>query len=419
MLLSNSMEFRQKNSAPVIWGLFLFLVMISIGYLTSNDISYLIVVSVRFVSIAGIALALLVLLKMRKIKWRQLISSALYFLLVLYGTTMSIWSGSFEIGQQNLLMNFAVIAVGLILVSMPTREIIPGSITKMYIRYVLLGLMITIYIGGLKLDFPPHFVFDYQTSLEAAEIVYSQGMSKFFGLGAIAAAFLISKSTKQYKRILLACITLILLALSFLGGARGDSVLAAFIVLTFFANKFPLKFLVFLLASMVVGYTFFSEIESLLGGFVVFQRLFSIFAESDFGLRDVLLNQVVTLLSQEPKCLVVGCGFGYFQSYYDYDFGMYPHNFIAESIIVFGLPITMIFLFSVIGGIKIYYRRVGYMDLFVLLFLYLAIINIKSGYLFGDWLFTVALMHFSVLYFLKFKYRNEQTSLTLNSSVST
>jgi hypothetical protein len=413
MLLSNFMEFRLKNSTTVIWGLFLFMIMISIGYLTSNEISHLIVVSVRFVSIAGIVFVLLVLLKMRMIKWRQLISSALYLLLILYGTSMSIWSGAFEMGQQNLLMNFAVTAVGLVLISIPKEEIFPDIITKKYVWYVLLGLMLTIYIGGLKLDMPPHFVYDYQTSLEAAEIVYSQEMSKFFGLGAIAAAFLISKSTIKYKRIFLACIVLMLLTLSFLGGARGDSVAAALIVLTFLANKFPFKFLVFFLAGMVVIYALFNDIESHLGSFVVFQRLLSIFTESDLGLRDVLLNQVVTLLSQEPKCLVIGCGFGYFQSYYDYDFGMYPHNFIAESIIVFGLPITMIFFFSVIGGVKTYSRRVGYIDLFVLIFLYLAIINLKSGYLFGDWLFTAALMHLSVLYLVRFKYRNKQSDLTL------
>ncbi len=417
MLLSNFMEFRHKNSVTVIWGLFLFLVLISIGYLTSNDISRLIVVSVRFLSIAGIVFVLLVLLKMHMIKWRQLISLALYLLLVLYGVSMSTWNGTFEIGQQNLLMNFAVTAVGLVLISVPKGEIFPDSIAKKYVWYVLLGLMLTIYIGGLKLDMPPQFVYDYQTSLEAVEIVYSQEMSKFFGLGAIAAAFLISKSTRKYKSIFLSCIVLMLLTLSFLGGARGDSLAAALIALTFLANKFPFKFLVVFLAGMTVNYALFSDVESLLGSFVVFQRLLSTFTESDLGLRDVLLNQVLTLLSQEPKCLVLGCGFGYFQSYYDYDFGMYPHNFIAESFIVFGLPITMIFFFSVIGGIKIYYRRVGNIDLFILIFLYLAIINIKSGYLFGDWMFTAALMYLSVLYFLKFKYQNDQAYLRLNNSV--
>jgi hypothetical protein len=413
MLLSSFMKFRLKNSTTVIWGLFLFMVMISIGYLTSNEISHLIVVSVRFVSIAGIVFVLLVLLKMRMIKWRQLISSALYLLLILYGTSMSIWSGAFEMGQQNLLMNFAVTAVGLVLISMPKGEIFPDTITKKYVWYVLLGLMLTVYIGGLKLDMPPHFVYDYQTSLNGINIEYSQEMSKFFGLGAIAAAFLISKSTIKYKRIFLACIVLMLLTLSFLGGARGESVAAALIVFTFLANKFPFKFFVFFIAGMVVIYTLFNDIESYLSSFVVFKRLLPIFTEGNLGHRDFLLNQVVTLLSREPKCLVIGCGFGYFQSYYGYDFGMYPHNFIAESIIVFGLPITMIFLFSVIGGVKTYSRRVGYMDLFVLIFLYSTIINLKSGYLFGDWLFTSALMHLSVLYLLQFKYRNKQADLKL------
>ena len=122
MLLSNFMEFRHKNSVTVIWGLFLFLVLISIGYLTSNDISRLIVVSVRFLSIAGIVFVLLVLLKIHMIKWRQLISLALYLLLVLYGVSMSTWNGTFEIGQQNLLMNFAVTAVGLVLISVPMAK---------------------------------------------------------------------------------------------------------------------------------------------------------------------------------------------------------------------------------------------------------------------------------------------------------
>ena len=102
-------------------------------------------------------------------------------------------------------------------------------------------------------------------------------------------------------------------------------------------------------------------------------------ADQNFGYRDVLLIQSFELLSNRLDCLLIGCGFNYFQIHYDYSFGLYPHNAFEELIITFGILIGVpLILIVLLGCIRGYFTKLGNTFIFYVLFYFLCI-SLKSG----------------------------------------
>ena len=113
--------------------------------------------------------------------------------------------------------------------------------------------------------------------------------------------------------------------------------------------------------------------------FLMVRRLAGAIVDQNFGYRDVLLIQSFELLSNRLDCLLIGCGFNYFQIYYDYGFGLYPHNTFAELIITFGILIGLpLILIVLLGCIRGYFTKLGNTFIFYVLFYFLGI-SLKSG----------------------------------------
>ena len=126
---------------------------------------------------------------------------------------------------------------------------------------------------------------------------------------------------------------------------------------------------------------------------VAVQRFYLLF-EGDLSSRDSLLGQVLDLLANQPSCILFGCGPGFFQRYYGYDFGYYPHNSIAEALVVYGLPVLIVGLVFAANGLVKYYKKVGGVDLFLIYFSYSCLVSLKSGYLFGSWVVVAGVFFF-------------------------
>lgn len=379
-------------------GLFGFLVLISINDLTTNELSRLLIILIREISIVLVVCTIGVLFSLRKVHLNQLTAVALYTSLVAYGIALSALNGASELGLQGMPINLLVTISGIVLISRQSNKILPDSFSKYYLIYVLVGLCMTIAIGGLDPSFPPHFVFDYSSALYSSEILYSQGVSQYFGYGALAAALLLAKSESRFRSILLMACVLLMLALSFLGGGRGDSIASAVVTLGYLAFQFRTKFLITVLVTGLFLLLYIEDWSYILDSFFIFQRLLEVIG-GYYGSRDQLLGQVLNLLSIEPRCLVVGCGFGYFQYFYGFEVSLYPHNFLAESLIVFGIPISAIFGIMVLGGVRDYYRKIGSMDLFLLFFALSILVAMKSGSLFGGWFVTTSSVYFASIFF--------------------
>jgi hypothetical protein len=116
--------------------------------------------------------------------------------------------------------------------------------------------------------------------------------------------------------------------LSALGGARGDFLVGGIVVLLIIIRCGSLKTGALILLPLLLFSLSYLDISA--DDFLIIKR-FSVIGDGNFGLRDVLLLQSIELLSEEIKCLAMGCGLNYFQIYYGYGYGMYPHNiFVVE-----------------------------------------------------------------------------------------
>jgi hypothetical protein len=99
-------------------------------------------------------------------------------------------------------------------------------------------------------------------------------------------------------------------------------------------------------------------------------------------MRDILFSQSIDLLQTEARCTFFGCGFAFFQHYFEYDYGSYPHNSILEATITWGLPATLFLLACIVIGARKIQWTLPLPQVGLLSFL----ISLKSGDLMGGWL---------------------------------
>ena len=107
-------------------------------------------------------------------------------------------------------------------------------------------------------------------------------------------------------------------------------------------------------------------------------RRMDILFSGDFSMRDVLASQALTLIYENPLRFLFGGGFNYFQTYYSYEYGLYPHNLLLELIITFGLPVGIVTMLLLVIGIIRVYKKQG-LNLFMIIGIYILIWSLKSG----------------------------------------
>jgi hypothetical protein len=277
--------------------------------------------------------------------------------------------------------------------------------SKLYIpmNYKLFGTLfifaiLLMYFGKAFSFYPPQINFAVEQKVHI--INYSQSTTGFFGLGAIFFTFLACALTNKI-RIFIIIVALLYLSISFLGGARGELIIALLIInlilFKFLSMGQIILYLIFL-SALIAGNLFY-EIN-IFSNYVFTSRFIKIFNYQDFGLRDIFIINGFTLLSDRWDCLLIGCGFNFFQIYYGYDFEFYPHNILIELLITNGFLIAMpLILLSVLGCVLGYFTKFGNTFMFYVL-LYFFGISLKSNSL----LSVVAIP--TVLYFSYISLRN-------------
>lgn len=300
-----------------------------------------------------------------------IICFVVFALLISYGVMLSAINGGFKYFQESnqlaYYLAFSILCFTSITFFSEKDEI--DSLKILFLFYILSTIIIFFY-NGLVLTFPPHFVFSYSDNL------YSQGMSKFYMVGALVSTSLAVKLRGQHITILFLCI-LLYLFLSFLGGARGDFILGVLVL--FFYSLLNYKFYTLALFSVLLVCAMFINLEIVSDNFIMLERLARV-ADGDFGTRDVLFLNSLETLTENTNCILVGCGFNFFQIYLGYDFGLYPHNSIMEYIITYGLIITiLIFSFAFYGFYHYLKNRVLLVPMIAA---YVFILSLKSGSIF-------------------------------------
>ena len=298
----------------------------------------------------------------------KLIETELYFFLVLsVFFTVSIF---YSINEYNYFL------LDKIKNNLPLKFSIPTN-HKLLGVFFIFSLLIIYFSGAITLDPYPIFAFDI---VEIINLNYLQGTTSYFALGAIFFFFLVCASPNKFTKFCFLVIALIFLYFSMAGGARGDFAIGLFVIILIMFKFFSVRWIiitVFFLSGLVMLILSFELID--FSNFIMIRRFTGLFANENFGYRDVLLIQSFELLSNRLDCLLIGCGFNYFQIYYNYSFGQYPHNVFAELIITFGIFISLpLILIVLLGCIRGYFTKLGNTFIFYVLFYFLGI-SLKSG----------------------------------------
>jgi hypothetical protein len=209
--------------------------------------------------------------------------------------------------------------------------------------------------------------------------VYNQNTTNFFAFGAIFFTF-IACALKNKISFFFIIIAMLYFYFSFLSGGRGG-IIVGFVIINLILFKFlsvaQIILYLFSFSGLLAGILFYEIID--LSNLIALDRFKLIFNHADFGYRDVLLRQSFELLSDRLVCVLIGCGFNFFQVYYGYDAGMYPHNIFLELIITFGFLIAVpLILLTILGCVLGYLSKFGNTFMFYVMLHFLGI-HLLSG----------------------------------------
>lgn len=312
--------------------------------------------------------------KIKKITIGVLIFATIYYF---YGMLLSVLNGGFLYFSSNpklflhVLISFLFcFAIG----SITNNNILDGFLRKSIILYTMFIFALNLYCGGLIIDVPPYFIYQYGDK----PTYYSQGLTMLFMIAAISSMTIIIQSNSDYiKRVIGLFLTIFFIFLSFLNASRGELIIGITLILIILLFRKP-KYLI-IITSIILGIFIFVNINipNINEKFLLLRRINVLFS-GDFSMRDILASQALTLIYENPLRLLFGGGFNYFQKYYGYEYGLYPHNLLLELIITFGLPVGIVTILLLVLGIIRVYKKQG-LNIFMIIGLYMLIWSLKSG----------------------------------------
>jgi hypothetical protein len=244
-----------------------------------------------------------------------------------------------------------------------------------YLFLVLTLIFLT--LDGYNFD---NYTYGFETEIYQNKIItpqYRQELTKIFFLASFTSLYLYKEVNIKKNPIMFFwyfAAFIFFLFFAFQGGARGETFFGSLILLCILLGNIKKNFkivLIFFFLIILIGNINFEDL-------LVFRRLKVLF-DGNFGLRDELIKLSLNLLYNEPKCLILGCGFSFFQDYYGFNYGMYPHNVILEFVITYGLLISIVIFSLVFIGLKniIFSKsKILLIDIFVIYFFF---IMLKSG----------------------------------------
>lgn len=281
------------------------------------------------------------------------------------------------------------------------------ALSLMIIMYALLVLCVTVLTGGLAFTPAPYFVMEYLSQKEGVDYIinYSQGITKIFGFTAIVAFYVFTSSKSLFKKWVFLSFAIFFLCLSAIGGARGDFtlVLAIFVLILLKDKSY---WLLVVTSSVIFGLIVLISTLIDVQGLTLFERFTRVDVAASYRLG--LLVDALTLLSQSPDCLVFGCGFNYFQSYFDYSIDLHPHNIFVEYVIVFGGGVAIASIAIALFGLYKFRHAGGSLGLLSPLFIFFLLIGLKSGTLVSSW-FAMAYIAF----FMGVAYSSKQKKISV------
>lgn len=385
--IKNKIEWSHSFSAVC------FFIIATISNLVTTELSYFLILIIRSLAAFLLVLSVSYLVAKRGVNNRQLGGSVVLVALTTYAYLLSLLNRSEISGAEIIARNTALIWMGVYIVFFSKTPASRNRLPEAFAIYCLCALIFTWLIGGVGFDGIPRFNFEYGASLIGRDEDYSLGISFFFGLGSISAALAITEKTSLAQKSFYFLLTTVFFLICLLGGGRGEAASATLVLLIILLTRKKSRILICCLATAILFAIWVLAPNDTLDALPALQR-FKALIEGDLSSRDSLIFEAINLLSRNPGCLLFGCGFNFFETYYSYQSGMHPHNSFMEFAITFGLPLAFLAYSVFIFGLFRYYKLVKKVDLLLAVSLFVALVSLKSQSLHENWLFTTSVFYF-------------------------
>lgn len=382
-----------KSDRVSIFAYFTFIVSSTIGFASINYASIAIIGIVRVVFLA--LLVVTSILGWLIVRRSGEISTAifLFVFMFLYGILLSANFMEYEVFKRYLTANFFMTVFGIISIGAVKFIDFPERSTRYIIYFFLVSLVVHFLVGSISLDFPPRLNFEF-LSKHGVTVLYSQGITKFYGFAFVMAIIASNMTESKSAKIFLWGLALFSFFLSFLGGARGDFAAALLVGILVIISFGAGGWIVLILLSFSAFLFLSTFLESYTQDFLLLQRFLIAFENQNLGQRDILALQSFFILTEDARCAFFGCGFTYFQFYYNYSPGLYPHNYLLEFLITWGVPLTIfIFTTAIMGFRKSLRDSKNKPHIFTYIFFFL--VALKGGELMASWIVTSFTFYFS------------------------
>jgi hypothetical protein len=377
-------SYSKNTSAYYTVSIISFLVLSSSGNVITTKETETVLNLVRVVS-ASVLFYTLILMTIEGGIKTKFFRNALLFIIYIILTSMLIpvIKRPLVYDSWSLVISLIMITAFSIIISQRRAEVIPDNVGMYFLGYTYFILIVTILYGGLEVSPIPRFIFENNEEPGDEGPLYNLGTSNFYGFTSVLCAYLSTKNRTAWSRAFYVFSLINFYILCFIAGGRGEIIVTSIILLGLLAKE-KIKIMSVLVA-MVLLVFYLTPVGNDLSETVETIGRLSLILSGDLSLRDELIIKSITLLSESPHCIILGCGAGYFQYYFEYDSGLYPHNMFLEAVITFGVPVTVMVTVSVIRGLLRYYRNSRDVDIFLLLYIYTFGISMKSGSLLGSW----------------------------------
>ena len=358
-----------------------------------NEFSAAIFRPIRYMlmGIVGIFSIILLWLSIKKfvLKKATIISVSIYILLFLYGMVASVVNGGFFLLEPehfiSSLFSLVLITISSIYISFLKEKDAKDIHMKLkkksniVLLFFIVGTSYLLISEALFFNPLPQFNF----FIDGERKFYSQGTTFLFGVAATYFFYSSSQALGLMQKIYF-FFSFGFMCLSISAGARGEFLVFVIVFFLMAFRFYGFKSLIYIFLICILLFAYVNYIDLIDWESIPFiYRMSMVLSGQTLGLRDLFLIDSINLLKSNIMCAVTGCGFNFFQSFYGYEFGRYPHNIISELSITYGLIFTTILLISALCGIvKGYFMEISGHYIYYL-YIFIFGISLKSGSLFS------------------------------------